>query len=89
MRQFIARHSRYIELLNQRERTERLRFGILAAATMNSGMTKKEDGTAWVPWDFFEELQPLEEEVDEEENAQRILAMFKGIAAFQKVQGAN
>lgn len=56
---------------------------------MNSGMTKKEDGTAWVPWDFFEELQPLEEEVDEEENAQRILAMFKGIAAFQKVQGAN
>lgn len=54
---------------------------------MNTGWAHKEDGTAWMPWDVFSELQPMEEEISEEEqqrNMEGIIGMFRMIAARQK-----
>lgn len=82
---------RHTERLQERERLERLRLGVATAAVMNTGMAPKKDGTGWMPWDVFSELQPLEEEdeIDEEANAQAILAMFRGMAAAQRADEAN
>lgn len=83
---------RHIEVMKDRERLARLRMGVASAAVMNTGMASKRDGTAWMPWDVFPELQPFEEDAEPEEmeaNAQAILAMFRGMAAAQRVAEGN
>lgn len=83
MGQYAARLERHIELFKDRERLERIRVGTAAAAIMSTGMATKQDGTPWMPWDVFSELQPMQEQ---ETDPVAIRAMIRDIAARQNAR---